>query len=88
MNAPLCPVCSAPLAPEEIDHDICRDCACWLATRLGGLPEDWYTTARQWCPTSDDTAFAPPFGTIRQCRSCGCLVVGGPTVCRRCAEEP
>lgn len=36
-----------------------------------------------------DGAFAPPFGTIRKCRGCGCLVAGGPTACVRCmrAEE-
>lgn len=36
--------------------------------------------------TATDTAFAPPFGTIRQCRCCGCLVAGGPTACVRCAK--
>ena len=40
----------------------------------------------QWRPTATDTAFAPPFGTIRQCRVCGCLVAGGPTACARCAK--
>ena len=40
----------------------------------------------QWRPTDADTAFAPPFGTIRQCRVCGCLVAGGTTACARCAE--
>jgi hypothetical protein len=40
----------------------------------------------QWHPTDDDTAFAPPFGTIRECIDCGCLVAGGPTRCGRCAE--
>jgi hypothetical protein len=34
-----------------------------------------------------DGALAPPFGTIRVCRGCDCLVAGGPTACRRCAEE-
>ncbi len=41
-------------------------------------------------PTAEvdsDTAFIPPFGTVRVCRGCGCLVAGGPTSCRRCAEE-
>lgn len=41
---------------------------------------------RQWRPTDADTAFAPPFGTIRQCRVCGCLVAGGPTACARCRK--
>lgn len=50
--------------------------------RLGAVYEGGW----QWRPTDTDTAFAPPFGTIRKCRVCGCLVVGGPTVCTRCAE--
>ena len=40
-----------------------------------------------WRRVSDDTAFAPPFGTIRKCRVCGCLVAGGPTCCVRCVKE-
>lgn len=32
-----------------------------------------------------DGAFASPFGTIRACHACGCLVAGGPTACGRCA---
>ena len=39
-----------------------------------------------WHSVSDDTAYAHPFGTIRQCCGCGCLVAGGPTACVRCAE--
>ncbi len=35
---------------------------------------------------SGDTGFMRPFGTIRKCRGCGCLVAGGPTACARCAE--
>lgn len=34
-----------------------------------------------------DGAFASPFGTIRVCRACGCLVAGGPTACGRCVEK-
>ncbi len=34
-----------------------------------------------------DGAFARPFGTIRVCIECGCLVAGGPTRCVRCAES-
>jgi len=45
------------------------------------IERDW-----QWRPVDKDTAFAPPFGTIRKCRVCGCLVAGGPTACARCAE--
>ena len=44
--------------------------------------------AGQWRRVDDDTAFAPPFSTIRVCRHCGCLVAGGPTACNRCAESP
>jgi hypothetical protein len=53
-----------------------------LATMAGVVTECGW----QWRPTTTDTAFAPPFGTIRQCRGCGCLVAGGPTACVRCAE--
>lgn len=42
----------------------------------------------QWRRVSDDTAFAPPFGTIRVCRVCGCLVAGGPSACVSCAQGP
>lgn len=38
-----------------------------------------------WRAVSQDTAFAPPFGTIRKCYGCGALVAGGPTCCARCA---
>ena len=40
-----------------------------------------------WRATDSDTAFASPFGAIRQCIDCGCLVGGGPTRCGRCAKE-
>ena len=39
----------------------------------------------RWRRITDDTAFAPPFGTVRVCGACGCLVAGGPTRCGRCA---
>lgn len=57
-----------------------------LATMAGVVPADVHERGWQWRPTATDTAFAPPFGTIRQCRGCGCLVAGGPTACARCAE--
>lgn len=57
-----------------------------LATMAGVVPADVHEHGWQWRPTDADTAFAPPFGAIRQCRVCGCLVAGGPTVCARCAE--
>ena len=53
---------------------------------VGVVPADVHERGWQWRPTATDTAFAPPFGTIRQCRVCGCLVAGGPTACARCAE--
>lgn len=40
-------------------------------------------TASHWHPVGDG-AHAAPFGTIRVCRSCHCLVAGGPTECGRC----
>lgn len=58
-----------------------------LATMAGVVPADVHKRGWQWRPVGTDTAFAPPFGTIRQCRVCGCLVAGGPTACARCAEE-
>lgn len=57
-----------------------------LATMAGVVPADVHERGWQWRPTGDDTAFAPPFGTVRICRVCGCLVAGGPTACVRCAE--
>ena len=56
------------------------------AVEAGIVPVEVHERGWQWRPTGDDTAFAPPFGTIRACRSCGCLVTGGPTACVRCAE--
>ena len=58
-----------------------------LAAMAAVVPDDVHERGWQWRPTATDTAFAPPFGTIRQCRVCGCLVAGGPTVCARCAED-
>lgn len=49
------------------------------------VPEEVHESGWQWRPVSEDTAFAPPFGTIRMCIACGCLVAGGPTRCARCA---
>lgn len=42
--------------------------------------------AVSWHRIDADTANAPPFGTIRACRVCGCLTVGGPTACVRCVK--
>lgn len=51
------------------------------------VPREVHESGWQWRPVGDG-AFAPPFGTIRVCRGCGCLVAGGPTACARCAEAP
>ena len=48
------------------------------------VPAGVHEAGWQWRPTGEDTAFAPPFGTIRACRHCGCLVAGGLNVCARC----
>ncbi len=57
-----------------------------LATLAHVVPADVHEHGWQWRSTGKDTAFAPPFGTIRVCGACGCLVAGGPTACARCAE--
>lgn len=59
----------------------------WLA-RLDkeNVPREVHESGWQWRPVGDG-AYAPPFGTIRVCIGCGCLVAGGPTRCNRCAEE-
>lgn len=59
-----------------------------LRAHVASEPERTAAAAAQWRAVDEDTAFAPPFSTIRVCRGCGCLVVGGPTVCNRCAESP
>jgi hypothetical protein len=50
------------------------------------IPEEVQERGWQWRPVGDG-AFAPPFGTIRVCRHCGCLVAGGPTACVHCVES-
>ncbi len=69
----------------------CETCSA-RATELGAawtgqepVPSEVHERGWQWRPVTEDTAFAPPFGTIRVCRGCGCLVAGGPTACRKCA---
>ena len=52
----------------------------------GAVPVEVHERGWQWLPIDKKTAFVPPFGTIRQCRVCGCLVAGGPTACARCAK--
>lgn len=55
-------------------------------TDAGVVPAEVHERGWQWRPVTTDTAFAPPFGTIRECRVCGCLVTGGPTLCVRCGS--
>lgn len=50
-------------------------------------PPAVHESSWQWRPTARDTAFAPPFGTVRACTSCGCLIAGGPTTCVHCVRE-
>ena len=57
-----------------------------IETVAGVVPVEVHERGWQWRPIDENTAFAPPFGTIRQCRVCGCLVAGGPTACARCAK--
>ena len=79
-------VCSACLA-TEIAHDACEHECSLVKRNATPTPDDGvHERGWQWCPVTDDTAFAPPFGTIRVCRSCGCLVAGGPTACVRCVD--
>ena len=76
------------LADERLAHanQLQADIEAEQQAMVGVVPADVHERGWQWRPTATDTAFAPPFGTIRQCRVCGCLVAGGPTACARCAE--
>lgn len=49
------------------------------------VPQDVHDRGWQWRPVGDG-AFAPPFGTIRTCIDCACLVAGGSVRCGRCAS--
>lgn len=69
---------------REGDHGIHR--VSLDGAPAGVVPAHVHERGWQWRPTTTDTAFAPPFGTIRQCRGCGCLVAGGPSACVRCAK--
>jgi hypothetical protein len=57
-----------------------------MAESRAEVPASVHERGWQWRPVSTDTAFAPPFGTIRVCGGCGCLVSGGPTRCGSCAK--
>lgn len=70
---------------EEIAPHVFRQwAAAKAALHRADVPPEVHESGWQWRPTDPDTAFAPPFGTIRVCRACGCLVAGGPTACSRC----
>ena len=76
-------VCTEDEGGDHVDvlavADLCRGCKVQL--------QGWWERGKDEADDGQgDTAFAPPFGTIRQCRVCGCLVAGGPTSCARCAE--
>lgn len=58
-----------------------------FAAAIASVPTEVHESGWQWRPTQLDTAFAPPFGDIRVCLQCGCLVAGGPTACVRCATS-
>lgn len=60
----------------------------WGVARARDVPTEVRERGWQWHPIDSDTAFAPPFATIRACRHCGCLVAGGPNACGRCANTP
>ena len=58
----------------------------WVAPRIAVVaPWKSMSMAGSGDPATD-TAFAPPFGTIRQCRVCGCLSGRWPNGLWRCAE--
>jgi hypothetical protein len=75
------------LTSQELDR---AECAALRKDRdedRAEVPAEVHERGWRWRPTDEDTAFAPPFGTIRACRSCGCLVSGGPTACGRCVDS-
>lgn len=74
--------------PHDLDENgHCPECnAAALADRArDAVPQEVHDHGWQWRPVGDG-AFAPPFGTIRACLDCGCLVAGGPTRCSRCVR--
>lgn len=40
---------------------------------------DWYAQI--------DSAIARPFGRVRVCARCSCIVAGGPEICGRCVND-
>ena len=81
-----CRAVAQAVAPLRRENEVLRSNSDHLSSDAVVVPVEVHEHGWQWRPTATDTAFAPPFGTIRQCRVCGCLVAGGPTACARCAE--
>jgi hypothetical protein len=75
-----------PIGPTHDCRRKLEESAATVKDGPGSVPADVHESGWQWRPTDDDSAYAPPFGTIRVCRVCGCLVAGGPTKCVRCVE--
>jgi hypothetical protein len=55
--------------------------------QMTAVPAAVHERGWQYRPINNDTGFAPPFGTIRVCIGCNCLVAGGPVRCVRCARD-
>jgi hypothetical protein len=84
-NPTPCPKCSRPIPDAD---KFCGGCGTEMPeapAEMLHVPQEVHERGWQWRPVGDG-AFAPPFGTIRACRVCGCLVAGGPTMCMRCTK--
>lgn len=88
---PSCPDCSCEPAEQDsldtwrVGAKLAQSPAAQTELQV---PTDVHEHGWQWRPIDADTAFAPPFGTIRACVGCGALVAGGPSSCSRCAQSP
>lgn len=58
-----------------------------LHLQLGKTPPEDWAKAFPCRTTGEDTAHLGPFTTVRSCIDCGCLITGGPTRCRYCADK-
>ena len=79
------PVCEPPYVGSPLNDDFPDYCTHWTPFVIPNHPNSG--NGWQWTKVDSDTAYAPPFGTVRVCRVCGCLVAGGPTACARCADS-
>lgn len=70
---------------EEID-DLLQTCGAWVGGRLDSIRALIAQLKPPPATLSPDMpgGFLMGLGTIRECRVCGCLVAGGPMVCKRC----